>query len=244
MNLISAESIKLFSTRSPWWCNLLAMALPVGFATAAVLSWPTDLPISVTEVQLGYQFGMMLVLVMAALAVTTEYRFGTMRTTFQAVPGRTPVLLAKTVLVAGVAGLVGLVAALGSLGVASLLHPVSELGLGTAHELRAVLGVAPVFVFSAVIAVAVGLLVRQSAGALAILLVWPMLVEPLVSVIPTVGEPVQQWMPFMAADHFLRGASSMIADPVLSPAASLAYFGVVAVGLLAVALVVARRRDA
>ena len=43
-------------------------------------------------------------MVMATLAVTTEYRFGTIRATFQAVPNRTRTLLAKTTVVALFAG--------------------------------------------------------------------------------------------------------------------------------------------
>jgi ABC-2 type transport system permease protein len=45
-------------------------------------------------------FGVMVLMIMAALAITSEYRFGTIRTTFQAVPNRASVLIAK-------AGLIG-----------------------------------------------------------------------------------------------------------------------------------------
>ena len=47
---------------------------------------------------------------------------------------------------------------------------------------------APLFAIAAVIAVSVGTIIRQSAGAVAILLLWPLLVESLFTLIPTVGE--------------------------------------------------------
>ena len=66
--------------------------------------------------QFGVGLGQMVIMVMAALAVTTEYRFGTIRTSFQAVPQRAALLLNKTIVVATLAAVVGLVASLGLLG--------------------------------------------------------------------------------------------------------------------------------
>ena len=59
-----------------------------------------------------------------------------------------------------------------------------------------------------VLAVAVGALIRQSAGAIAVLLLWPLLIENLVGIIPKVGEKIQPFLPFKNADHFL-GAPRM-----------------------------------
>jgi len=39
--------------------------------------------------------GLLVIMVMAALAVTNEYRFGIIRTNFQAAPHRSAVILAK-----------------------------------------------------------------------------------------------------------------------------------------------------
>ena len=54
----------------------------------------------------------MLVMIMSALAVTTEYRFGVIRTTFQAIPNRSAVIAGKALLLAGFAAVLGLVVAL------------------------------------------------------------------------------------------------------------------------------------
>src|SRR3990170_1820120 len=99
MSVITVERIKLFSTRSPWWCMVVAAEVTIGLT------------------QGGAQLSQMVMMVMAALAVTTEYRFGTIRTSFQAVPQRAALLLGKTAVVAGLSAVVGLVASFGAWGI-------------------------------------------------------------------------------------------------------------------------------
>src|SRR5699024_8721205 len=48
--------------------------------------------------------GLMVVMIMAALAITTEYRFSTIRSSFLAAPGRFGLLGAKAVVVSAVSG--------------------------------------------------------------------------------------------------------------------------------------------
>src|SRR3954462_9266710 len=123
MTLLAVERIKLFSTRSPWWCMALAIGLTVGMAALIAANTGDQLPMSVGLSQSFSNFGMIVIMVMAALAVPTEYRFGTIRATFLAVPGRTPALLAKTPVVALLAGVVGEVVAFGSWGISKLIKP-------------------------------------------------------------------------------------------------------------------------
>lgn len=243
MTLLAVERMKLFSTRSPWWCTLAAIGLTVGFA--ALLASQFETPLTVPMTQFGYQMGLMVVLVMAALSVTTEYRFGTIRATFQASPNRTNVLLAKTAVVAVYACIIGELAAFGSWGVAGALSPESDLSLTSAEQFRQVAGVGLVFGAASVLALAVGVLIRQTAGAVALLMIWSMLVESLVTLIPNIGPDVQKWMPFTVADNFLGGAMVAPAQEApLGPWGSLAYFTAIAVAMLVIALVVVNRRDA
>jgi ABC-2 type transport system permease protein len=251
MTLLAVERIKLFSTRSPWWCMLLALALTAGLSALIASQSNDQYPLTVGGTQAGYQFGLMVIMVMAALAVTTEYRFGTIRTTFQAVPNRSAALAAKTVLVAAVAGVVGEATAFASWGLAKAIKPSADLALDTAGEWRAVAGVGLVYAAGAVLAVGVGTLVRQTAGAVSIVLVWALLVENLVALIPKVGSDVRKWMPFNAANHFLTsGAPSVGAGTAQSaqmpygPWGGLAYFAGIAVAVLVLGVVMAERRDA
>ena len=69
MTLLAVERIKLFSTRSPWWCVGMAMVITIGMA--ALISANTDdrFPLSVSVSQGFTNFGMVVLMVMAALAV-------------------------------------------------------------------------------------------------------------------------------------------------------------------------------
>jgi ABC-2 type transport system permease protein len=253
MTLLAVERIKLFTTRSPMWCTLAALVVTVGFA-ALIAGFDTDNMTTIASSQFGYGFGLVVVMVMATLAITTEYRFGTIRATFQAIPNRTATLLAKTTVVALFAGLIGEVAAFGSVGIAKLIQSGADLGVNTAFEWRATAGVGLIYAGAAVIAVAVGILVRHSAGAVSLLLVYSQLVESLVALIPKVGDDIQKWMPFYVANKFLTGdpdpTGRLVAEgpppsaTTLSPWWAAAYFVGFAVVLLAIALVSANKRDA
>jgi ABC-2 type transport system permease protein len=253
MTLLAVERIKLFTTRSPLWCTLAALAVTIGFA-ALIAGVDTNNPETIASTQFGYNFGLMVIMVMAVLAITTEYRFGTIRATFQAIPNRTAALLAKTGVVAVFAGLIGETAAFGSVGIAKLVRSSADLGINTAYEWRAVAGVGLVYALTAVIAVAVGTLIRHSAGAVSLMLIYVLLVEGLVALIPKVGLDIQHWMPFYVADKFITGdpdpSSRLVTEGPppsaadLSPWWSLAYFAGFALLILIIALVTTNKRDA
>jgi ABC-2 type transport system permease protein len=245
MTLLAVERIKLFSTRSPLWCILLALVLTIGFATLVSMNAPSEIPMSVRDSQSGTIFGLIVIMVMAALSVTTEYRFGTIRASFQAVPNRVSLLLAKTAVVAIVAGVVGEVIGFGSWAIANAIRPSAQLALTSADAWREVAGVGLIYAIAAVIAVAVGILIRQSAGAISLLLVYVLLVENLISLIPKIGSDIQKWMPFVQAANFAPVAAGGGRENLpLSPWGSLLYFAGIAAVLLAVALTTAKRRDA
>lgn len=248
MTLLAVERIKFFSTRSPWCCMALALVLTIGFAAliASMAHGVPDIRLRLSTIQAGYQFGLMVVMVMGTLAITTEYRFGTIRASFQATPNRTAVLLAKTTVVAIVALIIGEVAAFASWAVASVLTPNVNLAIRTADDWRVVAGVGPVFAVGAALAVAVGILLRHTAGAVSLIMIWSLLVESLVAVIPKVGIDIQKWMPFTAAGRFLSETSAgpVRPDVPFGPWGSLAYFAAITAGLLVVALFTAHRRDA
>src|SRR5690606_9321856 len=112
MKLLAVERIKLFSTRSPYWCLALILVAALAFALLMGLISETGGRVASTGTsQAGMQLGMSVFMVLAALAVTTDYRFGTMRSTFLAAPKRTQVLAAKTAVVMVVGALIAVVSA-------------------------------------------------------------------------------------------------------------------------------------
>jgi len=235
MSFIAAERIKLTSTRSPWWCAGVGVAATVGVGSISMSAGDDAGFTGVASTQLGYGLGMAVVMVMATLAVTTEYSVGMIRSTFLAVPNRTIALLAKTFVVAVGAGLVGLLAAFGSWALGLVLLPGVDLALHGVAEWRQVGGVGLVYLVAAVFAVAVGILVRHTAGAVALVLTWALMIEQLLALVPGFGS-VSRWLPFQAAKHFLFTADQ--------PWLAMGYFAALSAALLAAAIAVAKGRDA
>ncbi|HEY2724364.1 MAG TPA: hypothetical protein VGI84_06735 [Pseudonocardiaceae bacterium] len=255
MSLLAVERIKLFSTRSPWWCMALVLAMAVGLA-ALLSSLGKQFAMSVAASQLGLGLGSFVAMVLAALAVTSEYRFGTIRATFAAVPNRTAALLAKTVVVATVVGLVGLVTAFAAWGVAYLLTDSPVMAIDTGAEWRALTGEALLYAAYAVIAIGVGLLVRHTAGAIALLLVWALVVENIVVPIldSSLDLGISRWLPFANAGNLITAGDAVASGqsqgapavdyPFGGPWGSFGYFAAIAVTVLAIGILVANRRDA
>jgi ABC-2 type transport system permease protein len=255
MTLLAVERIKLFTTRSPWWCALITLVLSIGIAALSTGATSRADEVTVYTTQFAHAFAMAVVMVLAALAVTTEYRFNTIKTTFQAVPNRGAALVAKAVVVALVSLVIGELAAFGSWGIAKLIKPASDLALSSSADWRNIAGIGVVYAFAAIIAVAVGILIRHSAGAISVVLIYSLAVENLVQIIPKVGDGIHKWLPFNVAEKFLTGAgesngalgargTSQLSDSTLSPAWALAYFAAFSLVLLAISVVVAKKRDA
>jgi ABC-2 type transport system permease protein len=250
VRLVAAERIKLTSTPSLWWCGGIAVALVVGMMGLAAAVVP-DLGRVSESVPYVARLGYPVVLVLAALAVTGEYRYGTLRTTFVAVPRRTMVLLAKAAVVAVGSTVLGLAAAFGSWALALLIVGGADAALDTAADWRAVAGVGLAYAVVAVIGVGVGLLVRHGAGAVTLLLCW-LLGEIVAGSVPTTSEYLSPWLPFTVLNRFTSaelagptpGQSIFVEQTLFAPWAALAYAAGVALAVLAAAVVVTRRRDA
>jgi ABC-2 type transport system permease protein len=240
MALIAVERMKLTSTRAPWWSALAAVIAVPSLAAAVAAS--TGVDVSLVNVVGGYPLGLTIVMAMAALAITTEYNFGTIRTTFLASPSRSAVLWAKALVVAIAAGLIGLISAFASWGIAKVIRPSADLGLSTVTDWRQIAGLVPVFALAGIVSVAAGILIRRTAGAVALVVLWPSAVEPLVGILPGIGADISQWLPFTAARNFLTQGDVVASGP--GPWVSLAYFAAVVFGLMFAAVALAKRRDA
>ena len=248
-HLLRAERIKLFSTRAPWWCLALAVVAPLGFTALFFALAGTEIPPTVGNTQLASGNGRTVLLVLAVLATASEFNWGTMRLTFQAVPARVPALLAKVAVVGALGALLGLVIGFGSWGLASLVQPDADLALHSAAAWRSVLGQSLVFLFTAVAGVGVALLLRSVAFALTVVLVWTQVLEGVLVFIPGVGKHIYQWMPFHAADEFV-GAAGFATGPLQLPSAPLGpwgylgYFAAICAALFGAGVLVTARRDA
>ena len=101
---LAAERIKLSTIRSPLWCAVAAAVLSLGFAVVQAYASFEGNPLAPERAALGVAaFGVPVLMILAAMTVTGEYRTGTIRTTFLATANRTLVLCAKAAVAAVVA---------------------------------------------------------------------------------------------------------------------------------------------
>jgi hypothetical protein len=247
--VLDAERIKLSTIRSPLWSAVLAAVLSLGVAALQGASAYGAAGLSPESAVTGVAvFGIPVLMILSAMVVTTEYRTGMIRSTFAATPNRTLVLAAKAVLAAACSALYAAVLVIGAVVVAGATsEPLlsARLSLTAPGVWRIVGAVAGYAVLAAVLGVAVGALLRYTAGAVAVLLLWPLVVEPVVANLPDVGARVGPYLPFVNAFVFVDSPwlFPTYAMP-WGPFGSLLYF-VAVVGFLFVgATVVVNRRDA
>jgi ABC-type transport system involved in multi-copper enzyme maturation permease subunit len=144
----------------------------------------------------GAFIALTVLVVIAVLFVTTEYRRGLIRTSLAASPRRGRILAAKAIVIGGVTFVVGLVAAAITLPLAKSLlrdNGVFLVRASTLTEVRIVVGTAALLAVVAVLALALGTILRRSVGAVAaaiLLTVLPYLLT-VAGVLPVVAA---QWV--------------------------------------------------
>jgi hypothetical protein len=98
---------------------------------------------------------------------------------------------------------------------------------------------------AAVLGVAVGGLLRHTAGAVAVLLLWPLVVEPVLANLPNIGSEIGPYLPFANVSVFTR--VQWLYPGYAMPwgeVGSLIYFAAVVAVAFVAAVFVVNRRDA
>ncbi|MDP9869617.1 MULTISPECIES: ABC transporter permease subunit [Streptosporangium] len=144
----------------------------------------------------GALAGLIVVIVVAVLFITAEYRRGLIRTTLLAGPRRGRTLAAKAVVVAAVTFVAGLAAAAASVAIGTRILRANGnyvLPVSALTEVRVVAGFAALLAVAAVFALALGALFRRSAPAVTAAIAMIVLPHILAtaSVLPT---GVAQWL--------------------------------------------------
>lgn len=186
---LASEWTKVTSVRSTMWTLGSLVLLVVGIGSAVILQ-TSDLDYQqmpfIAPALFGLLVGQLSVMVLGVLTITSEYGTGLVRTTFTAAPDRYRVLTAKYLVfgitafltIAGSVCLVGLTATLLHSGSGSGAHPGSEWASGILGSFYVTL--------LGVLALAVGALVRHSAGAIAVML-------GIVTLPPVIGAVLSIW---------------------------------------------------
>ncbi len=137
------------------------------------------------------------VIVVAAMFISAEYRRGLIRVTFAASPARAQVLAAKAIVVGAVTFAAGLAGGAGAVvfGTALLrsngnfILPVSAL-----TEVRVLAGTAALLAVVAVLAVAVGAILRSGAAAVTVLIAGIVLPYLLAVALPVLPASAADWL--------------------------------------------------
>jgi ABC-2 type transport system permease protein len=214
---IRSESYKLVTTRT----NLGVAAGMVALIAAAVLLHTFGLPVDRLSnlagqrgvlIDVGVRLGTLFAALLGALAITSEFRTGTIRPTLLVTPRRRTVIAAKTicVLVAGaVTGLLaaGTAAGVGSIGLATRGVAIQ---LTNGDITRLLLGATLAGALWAVIGLGVGAVVRAQVPTIVGLFAWVLFVENILGDVPS-------WQRF-APGSLAQALGGQVRDGILTSA--------------------------
>lgn len=187
----------------------------------------------------------LLVSVVSALAITSEFAHGTIRPTLVATPARTRVWGAKGLLLLAVGMVIGAVVVWFSYLIGMVILNMRDADIGISGDdgtLAVLAGVPFLFGILAMFGYGLGLLFRNSPAAVAIAILWPLLVETVLGGVLSVAgvdDPVR-YLPYQSA------FALAVADPdelVNGRIGGGIFFAVVVAVLVAVAVIVNNRRD-
>jgi ABC-type transport system involved in multi-copper enzyme maturation permease subunit len=258
-HLMLAEWTKIRSVRSTVWS--LAIFVVVTLGVTALFCWLTvhaiqtgraprrtaDLfadPVSFI-LQSGLLFGQLAICVLGALTMTTEYSTGVIRASLLAVPKRLPVLAAKCVVFAGLIFVIAELVSFVSFFIGkAIVHPVLNVSLSQPEVTRAVIGAGMYLTVLGLFSLAIGSLIRHSAGAIAAAIGLVFVVGQLLELLDAYdwGRHVHDWFPTVAGSYITRIHTS--SDQVLSPWQGFAVFCGWTALLLVAGAYLLKRRDA
>ncbi len=214
---------------------------------------------TVENALIGVFAGLIAVLVVATLFVTSEHRRGLIRTSLAASPRRGRLFAAKAVVIGGVSFVTGVASAALAIPLVKQVEVAKGMFLfpaSTLTELRVVIGTGLLFAVAAVLALAVGMLLRRGAGTVTAVVVGTVLpylmavasvlpegpADWLTTVTPAAAFAIQQTIP----EYPQVNGSYTPADGYfpLSPAGGFTVLCVYTLVALALATVALRRRDA
>ena len=253
--VIRSEWTKLWSLRSTRWSLLAAFIAMAGLgplvAAVQMSRWTQlDAHERLTYTSLdpavgGWHLAQLAIGVLGVLVISGEYSTGMIRSSLMAAPRRLPVLWAKLGVFAAVTFVVMLVATLISFYAVQAIVTQRHLqhSLGDPGALRVVFGTALFLTVLGVLSVALGALMRNTAGGIAMFVFLLFVLPGITAILPSsVADSISPYLPL--------NAGTTVASVVFESSHHLSPWGGFAVfaGYAALAVVLAaiglRRRDA
>jgi len=210
----------------------------------------------------GLGLGQLAICVLGVLVITSEYSSGAIRAALLAVPRRYPVMLAKGLVFAALVIVVGEIVAFLSFfigkalvnghvvtlrgnvaGHAVTVHHTITVSLSQPGVLQAVVGSGLYLTVLGLFALAIGGLIRHTAGAITAVIGMVLVIFPLAGLLPSSwGAHVHAYLPTIAGQLITQDKST--AGQLLSPWQGFGVFCAWTVLLLAAATLLLQRRDA
>ncbi|HEY6278633.1 MAG TPA: ABC transporter permease subunit [Streptosporangiaceae bacterium] len=256
--LLLTEWTKIRSVRSTLWTLIIFVIVSIGLTSLLTLltvhalsagrrgeraSGLTTDPVGFI-LGTGLGLGQLAICVLGALVITSEYSSGTIRATLLAVPRRIPVLIAKCLVFAVLVFVVAEIVSFGCFFVgAAIVHSKVSVSLSQPGVTRAVIGSGLYLTVLGLFALAIGSLIRHTAGAITTVIGLVLVIFPLTGLLPySWGAHIHAYAPTIAGQ--LITADQQQSGALLTPWEGFAVFcGWTALLLIAGAYLL-RRRDA
>jgi ABC-type transport system involved in multi-copper enzyme maturation permease subunit len=229
--LLSAEWTKIRSVRSTLWSLLAFVVVAIGFSALLMLvianTWnsPGNHPEHLTLLQdptsvlfgVGFGFGQLAICVLGVIVMSSEYSTGAIRASLLAVPTRLPMLAAKAVVFALVDLIVSAITVFAVFFITTaIIRSHVSITLSQPGIARACIGGILYLTVLGLFSLAIGGLIRHTAGAIATVIALVLVVPPLIGLIPgTIANHIHGYFPTVAG--VLAGQTSQQSGDVLSP---------------------------
>ncbi|MDO5669357.1 MAG: multidrug ABC transporter permease [Corynebacterium sp.] len=250
LNTLAAEFTKLRTTRSFWWTSALFILIGLawaGMSGASTMEADGGFPTlwAPTVATAVYIIGFPVLMIQAVMLITTEYRYHLQAATYLATPRRWTVALAKLLLYAAFAAALTFVVVFFGFFLAKALAPDSAAALFHPLEDPDALRIMWVYPAAAALVVmisqGIALLLRQTAGTVALMLIWFMGLEQIFRLVPKFGSDIVGYLPFENLNAFVNELSL---DGVgWGPGGSGGYFVAWVIAAWVAGVVVLTRRD-
>jgi ABC-type transport system involved in multi-copper enzyme maturation permease subunit len=213
---LRSEWTKIRSVRSTIWALVALVAVTISFTALfnwlTVSQWDAATESQRQAVMLdptgqilgsGFGFSQLAICILGVLIMTGEYSSGTIQATLLAVPRRTPVLVAKCTVFSALVFVVAEVAALASFAIGStILSSRVAVSLGDPGVLQSILGIGLYAAMLGVFAIAIGALLRHTAGAITAIIGFVLVLSPLALLLPgDFGRYVYAYLPTNAGQR-------------------------------------------
>lgn len=248
IGLCRSEFLKLRSVRSNLMMALAAAGLPIaGTVLVAVFISLENIDGATIPRMIGSagNVSMLITGILGVLCMTQEYSQATIRLTLAATPNRYSVYLAKLLVIVFTMAVLMASVILVSIATGNAILSARGYADDTTHPnaLVAYAALVAVSIMIGALGIGLGAITRNPPSAIAILLLWPLLVEILVGniVASVFSRNVLDWLPFGAA---IQTTFLEIEGLKFGRLGSLGYFGLWVLAIVVIGQVVLRRRDA